>query len=150
MSCGGSLTSCARGAGGSVAFLDRKQRSNAPKAKTLAIRTQADGVDFGGSGKGGDGAGVIETQTFSGSADSRWQPNRRRLLCRAPEGFAWQRFVAIDYTIGAGQGLSKRRRQWYLWKANSRPGSGRPDVEANFVAIVLWLLFVLLPSLAQG
>jgi len=53
MSCGGSLTSCARGAGGSVAFLDRKQRSNAPKTKTLATRTQDDGVDFGDSGKGG-------------------------------------------------------------------------------------------------
>ena len=47
----------------------RKHRSNAPKAKTLAIRTQVDGADFGGNGKGGDGAGVIEPQTFSGGAD---------------------------------------------------------------------------------
>ena len=69
MSCGGSLTSCARGAGGSVAFLGRKHRSNAPKAKTLAIRTHVDGADFGGNGKGGDGAGVIETQTLSSGAD---------------------------------------------------------------------------------
>ena len=47
----------------------RKHRSNAPKAKTLAIRTQVDGADFGGNGKGGDGAGVTGTQTFSGGAD---------------------------------------------------------------------------------
>ena len=69
MSCGGSLTSCARGADGSVAFLARKHRSNAPITKTLATRARVDGADFGGSGKGGDGAGVIETQTFSGGAD---------------------------------------------------------------------------------
>jgi hypothetical protein len=68
MSCGGSLTSCARGAGGSVAFLGRRQRSNAPKARTFPIRAQVDGADFGDKGKGGDGAGVIETQTFSGGA----------------------------------------------------------------------------------
>jgi hypothetical protein len=57
MSCGGSLTSCARGAGGSVAFLGRKLRSNAPKAKTFPIRAQVDGVDFGGTGKGGTALG---------------------------------------------------------------------------------------------
>ena len=56
-SCGGSSTNCARGAGGSVAFLGRKHRSNASKAKTLAIRTQVDGADFGGSGKGGTALG---------------------------------------------------------------------------------------------
>ena len=81
---------------------------------------------------------------------SRSQPNSRRLLCGAPKGFAWQRFVAIDDTIRAGHASFKRRCQCYVWEADSRPGSGRPDVEANFVAIVLWLLFVLLPSLAQG
>ena len=69
MSCGGSLTSCARGAGGSVAFLGRKHRSNAPKAKTFPISTQIDGADFGGNGKGGDGARVTGSQTSSGGAD---------------------------------------------------------------------------------
>ena len=40
---------------------------------------------------------------------SRGQPNRRRLLCGAPKGFTWQRFVAIDCTIAAGHGPFKRR-----------------------------------------
>jgi hypothetical protein len=101
MSCGGSLSSCARGAGGSVACLDRKQRRNAPKTKTLVTRARVDAVDFGGSGKGGHGAGVIETQTFLRWRGSGGRPNRRHLLCGAPKGFAWQRFVAIDDTIGA-------------------------------------------------
>ena len=109
MSCGGSLTSCARGAGGSVAFLDRKQRSNAPKTKTLVTRTRVDGVDFGGSGKGGDGAGVIETQTFSGGADRGGDQTGGACLCGAPQGFRWQRFVAIDDTIRAGHASFKRR-----------------------------------------
>jgi len=67
MSSGGSLTSCARRRW--FGRLPRQEpQSNAPKAKALAIRTQVDGADFGGNGKGGDGAGVIETQTFSGGA----------------------------------------------------------------------------------
>ena len=63
-SCGGSSTNCARGAGGSVAFLGRKHRSNASKAKTLAIRTQVDGADFGGSGKGGTALGSSKPRCF--------------------------------------------------------------------------------------
>jgi hypothetical protein len=64
MSCGGSLTSCARGAGGSVAFLARKQRSNAPKTKTLVTRTRVDGVDFGGSGRAGTALGSSKPRCF--------------------------------------------------------------------------------------
>jgi len=85
---------------------------------------------------------------------SRSQPNSRRLLCGAPKGFAWQRFVAIDDTIGAGH-ASFKRRCWYVWEADSRPGSGRPDVEARFGAIVLWLLVIhviwsFIPHLPMG
>ena len=46
----------------SVAFRGRKHRSNAPKAKALAVRTQVDGADFGVVERAGTALGLPETR----------------------------------------------------------------------------------------
>jgi len=141
MSCGGSLTSCARGAGVQCAQTAGNKEATPLKPKpwpqgprtmesTLVI------VEKGGARRWGHrNPDVLRWRR------SRGQPNRWPLLYGAPKDFAWQRFVAIDDTIRAGHASFKRRCQCYVWEADSRPGSGRCAIEGD-VETISWFLVI--------